>query len=215
LPGAGEAPVAQVATDRRGRQAADLGGLGDGQGLRLLGVITAPVLRGRLLVAHIRSLSRPACGGVPAVQGPAVAWPLHAVTGRAPPSFLGRPGAWSCEPPRGREGNWQGCRRRWPPSVAYARLSPRWTALTHVAEPSRFCRRSAQPVRTSPSGRGSPRTMIGPPSLLSRADATHANDPGWTRMRPTRLKTARSAVRSRPCPPRSPSSAASLLGLPR
>jgi hypothetical protein len=37
LAGAGEAPAAQVATDRRGRQAADLGGLGNGQGLRLLG----------------------------------------------------------------------------------------------------------------------------------------------------------------------------------
>jgi hypothetical protein len=45
LPGAGEAAGAQVATDRRGRQAADLGGLGNGQGLRLLGVVTALVLR--------------------------------------------------------------------------------------------------------------------------------------------------------------------------
>jgi hypothetical protein len=60
LAGAGEASVAQVATDRRGRQAAHLGGLGNAQGPRLLGVVTAMRLGGRITVAHLRSLSRPA-----------------------------------------------------------------------------------------------------------------------------------------------------------
>jgi len=142
-----------------------------------------------------------AASSPPCRAGGRVAVRLDAVTGRAPPTFLRRPGAWPCEPPRGREGNWQGRRRRWPPSVAYARLSPRWIVLGHVAEPLRFCRRSAQPVRTSPDGRGSPRTESPPACLLSRTDAPQADDPGRTRMRPTRLKTARSAVRSRPCPP--------------
>jgi hypothetical protein len=59
LPGAREAPHAQVAADCRGRDAAYLRGLGNGQGRRVLGVVTAPVLIGsRFLVAHIRSLSR-------------------------------------------------------------------------------------------------------------------------------------------------------------
>jgi len=60
LPGAREAPGAQVATDRGGRHVADLGGLGNGQGLLLLQVVTALLLSGQVLVAHIRSLSRPA-----------------------------------------------------------------------------------------------------------------------------------------------------------
>ena len=61
LPGAREAPRAQVAADGRGRDTAYLRGLGDGEGRRLLGVIAAPLLIGSpFLVAHLRSLSRPA-----------------------------------------------------------------------------------------------------------------------------------------------------------
>jgi hypothetical protein len=37
-------------------------------------------------------------------------------------------------------------------------------------------------------------------TLLSREDATKTHDPGRIWMGGTRLKTARSAVRSRPCP---------------
>jgi hypothetical protein len=59
LPGAGEAPRAQVAADRRGGHAADPGGLGNGQRRRVLGVVGAPVPFGsRFLVAHLQSLSR-------------------------------------------------------------------------------------------------------------------------------------------------------------
>jgi hypothetical protein len=64
----------------------------------------------------------------------------------------------------------------------------------------RFCRRSAQPVRTEPYGPGSTRTTKSASTLLSRADAAQADHPGRTRMSLIRLKTARSAVRSRPCP---------------
>jgi hypothetical protein len=70
-----------------------------------------------------------------------------------------------------------------------------------MAELQRFCRCSAQPVRTEPDGPESTR-MVSPPACpLSRSDATEVDVPGRTRTRPTRLKTARSAVRSRPCPP--------------
>jgi hypothetical protein len=43
--------------------------------------------------------------------------------------------------------------------------------------------------------------------MLSRVNATQMNYARRNRMTRTRLKTARSAVRSRPCPPGSPSSA--------
>jgi hypothetical protein len=42
--------------------------------------------------------------------------------------------------------------------------------------------------------------QVRPPALLIRADTAQANDPERIWMSVTRLKTARSAVRSRPCP---------------
>ena len=64
-----------------------------------------------------------------------------------------------------------------------------------------FCRRSAEAVRTGAYGPGSTRTPGSAGILLSRVDGAQAHDLGRIWMNPTRLKTARSAVRSRPCPP--------------
>jgi hypothetical protein len=66
----------------------------------------------------------------------------------------------------------------------------------------RFCQRYAKPVRTEPYKTASTRMTTSASSLLSSADMTYANDRGPIQMSLTRLKTARSAVRSRPCPPR-------------
>jgi hypothetical protein len=79
---------------------------------------------------------------------------------------------------------------------------------------ARFCRRSARTVRTEPYEPGSTRMTRSASTVLSRSDATQAYDPGRCRIAGTRLKTARSAVRSRPCPPETSSSAAYALRLP-
>ena len=76
---------------------------------------------------------------------------------------------------------------------------------------ARFCRRSAQLICTEPHGPASSRTTDSPGPLLSSADPAQMNESGRIWMAATRLKTARSAVRSRPRPPGTPSSAAKRM----
>src|SRR4029450_5850625 len=85
--------------------------------------------------------------------------------------------------------------RRW---LARASLDPETQAA------ARFCRRSAQLVCTEPDRPVPPRTTNPLRLLLTRATATQANRAGRTRTSHHRLKTAKSAVRSRPCPPGTP-----------
>ena len=63
-----------------------------------------------------------------------------------------------------------------------------------------------------------PRTMLHelpPDALLTQGDKAQANQAGRSRTSCTRLKTARSAVRFRPCPPHSPWPAGYWSGFPR
>ena len=52
----------------------------------------------------------------------------------------------------------------------------------------RFCRRSAQPIRTKPNGAGSPGTTKPTSTLLTSEDTTPAHHLGRTRIGSTRLK---------------------------
>jgi hypothetical protein len=88
------------------------------------------------------------------------------------------------------------------PTPAWRPRHPGHRAGSTQAIPSRailptFC----QTCRTKLYAPESVRMTRSPPPVLSRADMAHANHPGRIRMWPTRLKTATSALRSRPYPP--------------
>ena len=87
-----------------------------------------------------------------------------------------------------------------------APLPPRAGVCPGPHRRARFCHCSAQLLCTAPHDPVSLWTTSPPAPLLIRADATQANHTGRIWMRRIRLKTARSAVRSRPCPPHRSSS---------
>jgi hypothetical protein len=74
-------------------------------------------------------------------------------------------------------------------------------AVSRTGARARFCRRSAQLIRTEPDGPVPPCMTDSPAPLLIRANATQANRAGRRRMSRTRLKTAGRRFDPRPCPP--------------